>query len=103
VDGEKMIDLSESDIRRIATKTLKHLGFSVDAYSDNRMSRNTKGAADLAVNITDTALWLHIEVKKPGGKVRPEQSERVKAGKHIICDSVESIIRAVLSAKHEAK
>lgn len=61
---------------------------------------NTPGAPDLMVTSTRwSGDWVGIEVKRPGGTIRPEQKRLVDAGTVVIVRSVRDALGVVVEAE----
>lgn len=61
---------------------------------------NTPGAPDLMVTSTRwSGDWVGIEVKRPGGVIRPEQQRLVDAGTVVIVRSVRDALGVVVDAE----
>lgn len=61
---------------------------------------NTPGAPDLMVTSTRwSGDWVGIEVKRPGGAVRPEQQRLVDAGTVVIVRSVRDALGVIVEAE----
>ena len=61
---------------------------------------NTPGAPDLMVTSTRwSGDWVGIEVKRPGGTIRPEQQRLVDAGTVVIVRSVRDALGVVVDAE----
>ena len=68
-----MIPEREAEVRKRVVAKLRKLGCEVLCYSENRASRNTKGAPDtLIVPPRNLRAWLW-EAKKEGGKASADQ------------------------------
>lgn len=61
---------------------------------------NTPGAPDLMVTSTRwSGDWVGIEVKRPGGAIRPEQQRLVDAGTVVIVRSVRDALGVIVDAE----
>jgi hypothetical protein len=61
---------------------------------------NTPGAPDVMVTSTRwSGDWVGIEVKRPGGAIRPEQKRLVDAGTVVIVRSVRDALGVVVDAE----
>ena len=97
--------------------TRRFVGDVRELHSDRRFKVGDKGAADLAGGMTlelrRTNVWhrlevtLEVEVKRPDGKLRDEQSKRQRAlelrgGVYIEARTVEEAVRDILEARRKA-
>lgn len=108
--------ISESTIQTSIVNVLRMLGYTVIEIGRTRRmvpcrrcgastpavgwQGNTPGAPDLMVTTTRwSGDWVGIEVKRPGGAVRPEQKALADAGHTNICRSIHDALTVVVDAE----
>lgn len=63
---------------------------------------SAKGVPDLLVHVRGDQFLIGLEVKRPGGRVRPDQKALAEQGAYAIVYSVEDAIKAVLRRTTQA-
>ena len=95
---ERVEDVRESEIVDAIQKALEARGMIVWRIGQRKAkgAGNTVGAADLLI-APDPQLnrWVAVEVKVPGGEVRPTQRPYVEAGCVALATCVEEALTAV--------
>lgn len=91
---------SESDVQKATVELLRLAGFDVrhtTAYRQRGPSGVSLGVPDLLVgHIGAPGSLLGIEVKKPGGRVRPAQKEWADKGLIVVCDHEDDALEAAV-------
>lgn len=100
--GLPLTETSESIVKRETKQALEQCGFTVLQTASHKRSYNTKGTPDLFVSLGDF-LWIGIEMKRPGGRVRPEQQELARGKRVLICDNTADAISAVMAIQEQQR
>lgn len=100
-----LVELTEKDVQRQVKKVLALYGFTVSDFSQgyrpggrrHGTTRQTKGIPDIYAQHPILKVRLWIEVKRPGGKVSPDQAawaatETASGGEIWLIDSVDKLI-----------
>jgi hypothetical protein len=94
----------ESELQSSIVRMLRALGFVVKSTNtyDRRRARvmaQDKGIPDLLVSHSDFApKWIGMEVKTPGGKMKPEQQALLDEGRIVVVRSLQEALESVRRA-----
>ncbi len=94
--------LSEHEIQEMTVQMVRLCGLTVletTAYRQKGSSGVDLGVPDLLVSVPGTpALWVGIEMKKPGGQLSRAQFALSSARQIIVCHSPEEVLRSLRDA-----
>ena len=91
--------MNEREIQKKAVDHLRQAGFTVIVTSNRKKTANTKGAADIFVNIY-RSVWIALDTKTPTGKLSEEQQKLVDEGKvYIFTEPYEALDICITARK----
>lgn len=94
--------LSEHEIQQMAVEVVRLAGLTVletTAYRQKGASGVDLGIPDLLVSVPGSpALWIGIEMKKPGGTLSNAQFGLSAAGQIVVCHSPLEVLRSIRDA-----
>lgn len=97
---------SEHEIQEITVQMVRLCGLTVletTAYRQKGSSGVDLGVPDLLVSVPGSpALWVGIEMKKPGGVLSNAQYALSAAGQIVVCHSPEEVLRSLRDAFKKA-